>query len=81
MLFVDFCKDKVDLDFGFLNFNIEVNYYFNVVGIVWDLVKFICEKFECKRIESRFVVYMLDLDILNVLVVKYIVVLFMFFIY
>ncbi|KAI5550730.1 protein of unknown function, DUF4106 family, partial [Trichomonas vaginalis G3] len=51
--FCDFCKDKVDLDFGFSNFNNEVNYYFNAAGTAWDPVKFTCEKFECKRIESR----------------------------
>ncbi|EAX76463.1 hypothetical protein TVAG_554290, partial [Trichomonas vaginalis G3] len=53
MSFADFCKNKVDLDFGFSNLNTEVNYYFNAAGDAWDPVKFTCEKFECKRIESR----------------------------
>ncbi|KAI5500193.1 protein of unknown function, DUF4106 family, partial [Trichomonas vaginalis G3] len=76
--FVEFCKDKVDLDFGFSNFNNEVNYYFNAAGTAWDPVKFTCEKFECKRIESRLAVYMLDPDISNALAAKYIAVPLMF---
>ncbi|KAI5517135.1 protein of unknown function, DUF4106 family, partial [Trichomonas vaginalis G3] len=76
--FAEFCKDKVDLDFGFSNFNNEVNYYFNAAGTAWDPVKFTCEKFECKRIESRLAVYMLDPDISNALAAKYIAVPLMF---
>ncbi|KAI5545169.1 protein of unknown function, DUF4106 family, partial [Trichomonas vaginalis G3] len=76
--FCDFCKDKVDLDFGFSNLNTEVNYYFNAAGTAWDPVKFTCEKFECKRIESRLAVYMLDPDISNALAAKYIAVPLMF---